>query len=205
MGFLLFLGMCAASLYGMHDMASGMKTRDCKAKLNKEPYNLDQMETILRLHRVKRHNYDGFPILEKDGWQKCLDYVRRQPLTNEEDVDAFIKRYNDIRSRELVDFLSHWEDIYNETYENEIADKKCSKIITFEKKHYLATYGEVYDHAQDLFLNTFFGDLALAEPKIIKERSANTYSEVWALHCNNVIEAEKYYEMCSKVLGKLTV
>ena len=205
MGFLMFLGIAASIAYGLNDAASGMKTRDCKAKLNNEPYNLGQMETILRLHRVKRHKYDGFPILEEDGWQKCLDYVRRQPLTTEEDVVAFIERYNEIRNKELMEFLCHWEDIYNEVYENEIANKKCSNVITFEKKHYLSTYDDVYDHAQDLFLNTFFGELALAEPKIIKERSANTYSEVWALHCNNVIEANRYYDLCSKVLGKLVL
>ena len=96
-------------------------------------------------------------------------------------------------------------DSLHKTSQNEIANNKCSKVITFEKKHYLSTYDDVYDHAQDLFLNTFFGDLALAEPKIIKERSVNTYSEVWALHCNNVIEANRYYELCSKVLGKLVL
>ena len=203
MSFLMFLGIAASIAYGMGTAASDIKTKSCKKELNKEQYSLNQFEQILRLCRVKRINYDGFKILEECGFKYCIDYVRRQPLTTEDDVRDFINKYNSVRNAEIREFLCYWEDIYNATYEQEIDGNKCSNVITFEKKHYLSTYEKAYNHAQELFEDTFFGELAVARPKIIVE--SNAVVEVWALHCDNLYLANKYYEMCSKVLGKLTV
>lgn len=203
MGFLTFLIVMGSSLHGISVMASDIKTASCKSELNKEQYSLDQFDTVLRLCRVKRYKYDGFKVLEERGYEKCLPYIRRQPLSTEEDVDAFIERYNDIRDIEIRQFLCYWEDIYYDTYEAEIKNKKCSRVITFENKHFLSSYDYVYNHAQDLYDNTFFGEIAVARPKIIRE--SNKIIEVWALHCSNTMDAKWYYEVCSKVLGQLKV
>lgn len=202
MSFLVFLGIAASVAYGLGNIASDVKTASCKQELNKEPYNLDQFETVLRLCRVKRHKYDGFPILDSNC-ESCLDYIRRQPLTDEEDVKAFIDKFNAVRNKELQAFLCHWEDIYNETYETEIMNTKCSNVVIFEKEHYLTNYAEVNAHAQELYDSTFFGEIALARPKVFKD--GNAITEVWALSCGDKLKAKEYYEMCSKVLGKLTV
>ena len=202
MSFLVFLGIAASFAYGLSNIASDVKTASCKQELNKEPYNLDQFETVLRLCRVKRHKYDGFPILDSNC-DACLDYIRRQPLTDENDVKAFINKFNSVRNAEIQEFLCYWEDIYNETYEKEIKNTTCSDVVIFQKDHYLTTYDAVNDHTQELYDSTFFGEIAVARPKVFKEN--NKIIEVWALYCGDRVKAEEYYEMCSKVLGKLVV
>ena len=76
--------------------------------------------------------------------------------------------------------------------------------IVFEKTHYLFDEEFVTNLANNLYYNTFMGEMAVQKPKVVFNPDATNISfhEVWVLRIpGGKQKAKKYWKVCSRKLG----
>ena len=208
-GFLMFLGIAASIAYGLNTAASDMKTRSCKGELAKENYSLNQFETILRLHRVKRIEMDkGKFVLPRGQYQRCLNWIEKQPLTDETDIQEFIDHYNSVRQQELDDLYEYWDQEYDKNYDDYLCTRSDEDgLFLFQKEHNFLYKDEQIDlirnRITDLYRDTFWSELCVKPGKLVKDETSSieTWLEIWVDKCPGGLEkAEEYYKACNNIL-----
>ena len=76
--------------------------------------------------------------------------------------------------------------------------------MTFERTHYLFDEEFVVNLADNLYHNTFFGEMATQPPKVVFNPNATNISfhEIWVIRCpGGKQKAKKYWKACSRKLG----
>ena len=204
MSFLLFLGAMAASAWGWGCATRDMKEMAVENKLKHEPYDLvKHFEDILVHSNVKRKKIDGKKYLPENGYNDCISFIERQPLTTKKDVDEFIAKYKEKRNEELKYIQEVWDREYDTLLQEYLNSTKAVSVFTFEKKFYLMDEDWVNELSNRLLNETFFGKMAVSEPKVVKNpRSTNiSYINVWRIECTSYSKAWQYYKACCRKIG----
>lgn len=205
MSLLLCLASMAIAASALSGAAQDVKASSADKRVRKGQYNLNtDFEDVLDACHVRRKKMDGIKILPENGWRDCVQYIRRMPYTNEKDVRMFELRYNRIRKQELKKLEDKWEQNYNRAYHEYRSSTEPVETITFEKTHYLFEEEFVVNLADDLYHNTFMGELATQKPKVVFNPNATniSYIEVWVLRVpGGKRNAKRYWKACSRYLG----
>ena len=204
MSILLAFAAIAASAWGWGCAARDMKEMAVENKLKHEPYDLDKhFEDVLVHSNVKRIKIDGKKYLPKNGYNDCISFIERQPLTTKKDIDKFIAKYNEIRNEELKSIQEIWDRDYEALRREYLTSTEAVSTFTFEKKFYLREKDFVNNLSNRLLNETFFGKMAVAEPKVVyNPRSTNiSYINVWRIQCTSYSKAGQYYNACCRKLG----
>ena len=198
------------ALLGISALAWSGAAKDAKAsnadrRVKNSGYDLNRdFEDVLRACHVQRKSQDGVKYLSEDGWKSCVSYIQRRPYTTDKDVEMFKLRYNRIRKQELKKVQDKWDQNYNNAYKEYLSSTEPVTTITFEKTHYLFDEEFVVNLADNLYQNTFFGEMATQPPKVVFNPDATniSYIEVWVLHVpGGKQKAKKYWKACSRKLG----
>lgn len=198
------------ALLGISALAWSGAAKDAKAsnadrRVRNSGYDLDRdFEDVLRVCHVRRKSQDGVKYLSEDGWKSCVSYIQRQPYTTDKDVEMFRLRYNRIRKHELKKVQDKWDQNYNNVYQDYLSSNEPVETITFEKTHYLFDEEFVVNLADNLYQNTFMGEMATQPPKVVFNPDATNISfiEVWVLRVpGGKRNAKKYWKVCSRKLG----
>ncbi|WP_296851836.1 hypothetical protein [uncultured Methanobrevibacter sp.] len=198
------------ALLGISALAWSGAAKDAKAsnadrRVRNSGYDLDRdFENVLRACHIQRKSQDGIKYLPEDRWRDCVSYILRQPYTTEKDVEMFRLRYNRIRKQELKKVQDKWDQNYNRAYQEYLSSTEPVTTITFEKTHYLFDEEFVVNLADNLYHNTFFGEMAKQPPKVVFNPNATNISfhEIWVIRCPGGIQkAKKYWKACSRKLG----
>ena len=198
------------ALLGISALAWSGAAKDAKAsnadrRVRNSGYDLNRdFEDVLRACHVQRKSQDGVKYLSEDGWKSCVSYIQRQPYTTDKDVEMFKLRYNRIRKHELKKVQDKWNQNYNNVYQDYLSSNEPVETITFEKTHYLFDEEFVVNLADNLYHNTFMGEMATQPPKVVFNPNATNISfiEVWVLRVpGGKRNAKKYWKACSRKLG----
>ena len=198
------------ALLGISALAWSGAAKDAKAsnadrRVRNSGYDLDRdFEDVLRACHIQRKSQDGVKYLSEDGWKSCVSYIQRQPYTTDKDVEMFRLRYNRIRKHELKKVQDKWDQNYNNVYQDYLSSNEPVETITFEKTHYLFDEEFVVNLADNLYQNTFMGEMATQPPKVVFNPDATNISfiEVWVLRVpGGKRNAKKYWKVCSRKLG----
>ena len=198
------------ALLGISALAWSGAAKDAKAsnadrRVRNSGYDLNRdFEDVLRACHVQRKSQDGVKYLSEDGWKSCVSYIQRQPYTTDKDVEMFKLRYNRIRKHELKKVQDKWNQNYNNVYQDYLSSNEPVETITFEKTHYLFDEEFVVNLADNLYQNTFMGEIATQPPKVVFNPDATNISfiEVWVLRVpGGKRNAKKYWKACSRKLG----
>ena len=198
------------ALLGISALAWSGAAKDAKAsnadrRVRNSGYDLNRdFEDVLRACHVQRKSQDGVKYLSEDGWKSCVSYIQRQPYTTDKDVEMFKLRYNRIRKHELKKVQDKWNQNYNNVYQDYLSSNEPVETITFEKTHYLFDEEFVVNLADNLYQNTFMGEIATQPPKVVFNPNATNISfiEVWVLRVpGGKRNAKKYWKVCSRKLG----
>ena len=198
------------ALLGISALAWSGAAKDAKAsnadrRVKNSGYDLDRdFENVLRACHIQRKSQDGIKYLPEDRWRDCVSYILRQPYTTEKDVEMFRLRYNRIRKQELKKVQDKWDQNYNRAYQEYLSSTEPVTTITFEKTHYLFDEEFVVNLADNLYQNTFFGEMATQPPKVVFNPDATNISfhEIWVIRCpGGKQKAKKYWKACSRKLG----
>ena len=198
------------ALLGISALAWSGAAKDAKAsnadrRVRNSGYDLNRdFEDVLRACHVQRKSQDGVKYLSEDGWKSCVSYIQRQPYTTDKDVEMFKLRYNRIRKQELKKVQDKWDQNYNNAYQDYLSSNEPVETITFEKTHYLFDEEFVVNLADNLYQNTFMGEIATQPPKVVFNPNATNISfiEVWVLRVpGGKRNAKKYWKVCSRKLG----
>ena len=198
------------ALLGISALAWSGAAKDAKAsnadrRVRNSGYDLNRdFEDVLRACHVQRKSQDGVKYLSEDGWKSCVSYIQRQPYTTDKDVEMFKLRYNRIRKHELKKVQDKWNQNYNNVYQDYLSSNEPVETITFEKTHYLFDEEFVVNLADNLYQNTFMGEIATQPPKVVFNPNATNISfiEVWVLRVpGGKRNAKKYWKACSRKLG----
>lgn len=205
MGLLLALASIAIASAALSGAANDAKASNADRRVRNSGYDLDRdFEDVLKACNVRRKSQDGIKYLSEDGWKSCVSYIQRQPYTTDKDVEMFRLRYNRIRKQELKKVQNKWNQNYNNAYQEYLSSTEPVTTITFEKTHYLFDEEFVTDLANNLYHNTFFGEMATQPPKVVFNPNATNISfhEIWVIRCPGGIQkAKKYWKVCSRKLG----
>ncbi len=198
------------ALLGISALAWSGAAKDAKAsnadrRVRNSGYDLNRdFEDVLRACHVQRKSQDGVKYLSEDDWKSCVSYIQRQPYTTDKDVEMFRLRYNRIRKQELKKVQDKWDQNYNNAYQDYLSSNEPVETITFEKTHYLFDEEFVVNLADNLYQNTFMGEIATQPPKVVFNPDATNISfiEVWVLRVpGGKRNAKKYWKACSRKLG----
>ena len=205
MGLLLALASMAIASAVWNDIAKDAKASNADRRVRNSGYALDRdFEDVLRACHVQRKSQDGVKYLSEDGWKSCVSYIQRQPYATDKDVEMFRLRYNRIRKQELKKVQDKWDQNYNNAYQEYLSSTEPVETITFEKTHYLFDEEFVVNLADNLYHNTFMGEIATQPPKVVFNPNATNISfiEVWVLRVpGGKRNAKKYWKACSRKLG----
>ena len=205
MSLLLCLASMAIAASALSGAAQDVKASNADKRIRRGQYNLNtDFEDVLNACHVRRKRVDGIKILPENAWMDCVQYIRRMPYTTEKDVRMFQMRYDRIRERELKRLEDKWEQNYKNTYQEYRSSTEPVETITFEKIHYLFDDEFVVNLANDLYHNTFMGEMATQKPKVVFNPNATNISfiEVWSLRVpGGKAKANKYWKVCSRYLG----
>ena len=205
MGLLLALASMAIASAVWNDIAKDVKASNADRRVRNSGYDLDRdFEDVLRVCHVRRKKQDGIKYLPEGGWRDCISYIERQPYTTDKDVEMFRLRYNRIRKHELKKVQDKWDQNYNNAYQEYLSSTEPVTTITFEKTHYLFDEEFVVNLADNLYQNTFMGEMATQPPKVVFNPDATNISfiEVWVLRVpGGKRNAKKYWKVCSRKLG----
>lgn len=205
MGLLLALASMAIAASALSGAAQDMKASNADKRVRNGAYNLDSdFEDVLKVCNIRRKRMDGVKILPENGWLDCVQYIRRMPYTTEKDVRMFQMRYDRIRKQELKKLEDKWEQNYKNAYQEYRSSTEPVETITFEKTHYLFDEEFVVNLADDLYHNTFMGEMAIQKPKVVFNPNATNISfhEVWVLRVpGGKAKAKKYWKVSSRYLG----
>ena len=205
MGLLLALASMAIASAVWNDIAKDAKASNADRRVRNSGYDLDRdFEDVLRACHVQRKSQDGVKYLSEDGWKSCVSYIQRQPYTTDKDVEMFRLRYNRIRKQELKKVQEKWDQNYNNAYKEYLSSTEPVTTITFEKTHYLFDEEFVVNLADNLYQNTFMGEIATQPPKVVFNPDATNISfiEVWVLRVpGGKRNSKKYWKVCSRKLG----
>lgn len=205
MGLLLALASLAIASAVWNDIAKDAKASNADRRVRNSGYDLNRdFEDVLRACHIQRKSQDGIKYLPEDRWRDCVSYILRQPYTTEKDVEMFRLRYNRIRKQELKKVQDKWDQNYNNAYQEYLSSTEPVTTITFEKTHYLFDEEFVVNLADNLYQNTFMGEIATQPPKVVFNPDATNISfiEVWVLRVpGGKRNAKKYWKACSRKLG----
>ncbi|MBE6509456.1 MAG: hypothetical protein E7Z77_08610 [Methanobrevibacter sp.] len=113
-------------------------------------------------------------------------------------------RYDRVRRQELKKVQDKWDQIYNNAYKEYLSSTEPVTTMTFERTHYLFDEEFVVNLADNLYQNTFFGEMATQPPKVVFNPDATNISfhEIWVIRCpGGKQKAKKYWKACSRKLG----
>lgn len=205
MSLLLALASMAIASAVWKDVAKDVKASNADKRVRNAGYNLDRdFENVLQICHVSRKRMDGVKILPEDGWRSCVSYIQRQPNTTDKDVRMFELRYNRIRKQEMKKLEDKWNRSYQRAYQEYLSSSQPVEKIVFEKTHYLFEEEFVTNLANNLYYNTFMGEMAVQKPKVVFNQTATNISfhEVWVLRIpGGKQKAKKYWKACSRKLG----
>lgn len=162
-------------------------------------------EEILYVCDVKRKKHNSsVPVLPYTGYEKCLKYIREHHLTCQTDETRFIRHYRKVLSEELGKRQKEWDQNYRK-YESIIKDKIMAEnveIVRFTHFNPFADYIDVETKVNEIYSNTFLGDLAVGEVKI-KEETSRSYTEIWALKVpvSMKYQLKEMYGACTQKCG----
>ncbi len=205
MGLLLALASMAIASAVWNDIAKDAKASNADRRVRNSGYDLNRdFEDVFRVCHVRRKKQDGIKYLPEGGWRDCISYIERQPYTTDKDVEMFKLRYNRIRKHELKKVQDKWDQNYSNVYQEYLSSTEPVTTITFEKTHYLFDDEFVVNLADNLYQNTFMGEIATQPPKVVFNPDATNISfiEVWVLRVpGGKRNAKKYWKVCSRKLG----
>ena len=205
MSLLLALASMAIASAVWNDIAKDAKASNADRRVRNSGYDLNRdFEDVLRVCHVRRERIDGVKILPEVKWIDCIPYIERQPYATDKDVEMFKLRYNRIRKQELKKVQDKWDQNYNNAYKEYLSSTEPVTTITFEKTHYLFDEEFVVNLADNLYQNTFMGEMATQPPKVVFNPDATNISfiEVWVLRVpGGKRNAKKYWKVCSRKLG----
>lgn len=205
MGLLLALASIAIASAALSGAANDAKASNADRRIRNVGYDLDRdFEDVLRACHISRKKQDGVRYLPEDGWKSCVSYIQRQPYTTDRDVEMFRMRYDRVRRQELKKVQDKWDQIYNNAYKEYLSSTEPVTTMTFERTHYLFDEEFVVNLADNLYHNTFFGEMATLPPKVVFNPDATNISfhEIWVIRCpGGKQKAKKYWKACSRKLG----
>ena len=165
-------------------------------------------EQILHICDVKRKKHNSsVAVLPYNSYFKCLKYIRDHPLTSiPEDEERFINHYNSVLKKEIAKRQEEYDQRYFEVkakMESLMSDGGNFEIVKFEHLDVLITADQVNQKVGQIYNNTFFGDLAIKEPKIRQNSSGNSYTTIWALKipASMRLHLKEYFRCCSERCG----
>ena len=168
---------------------------------------LKDFEQILYVCDVKRKKHNSsVAVLPYNGYTKCLKYIRDHPLTTTEDENLFINQYNSVLRKEIA----ARQDEYDQRYFKVKAEAEFlmnageqTVVVPFNHLDVLVDSDYVNQKVDQIYNNTFFGNLAIKEPKIRQNSSGNSYTTIWALKIpvSMRLHLKEYYKSCSERVG----
>lgn len=122
------------------------------------------------------------------------------------DEERFIEHYNRVLAKEIAARQDEYDQRYFEgksEMESLMSAGGNSEIVKFEHLDVLTTSEQVNQKVNTIYNNTFFGDLAIKEPKVKINSSGNSYTEIWALKIPTSmrLHLKEYYRSCSERCG----
>ena len=135
------------------------------------------LEQILHICDVKRKKHNSsVTVLPYNGYTKCLKYIRDHPLTSiPEDEDRFIKEYNRVLEKEIAARQDEYDQRYFEVkaeVESLMSAGDQTVVVPFKHLDVLVDSDYVNQKVDQIYNNTFFGTLAIKEPKVKINSSA---------------------------------
>lgn len=165
-------------------------------------------EQILHICDVKRKKHNSsVAVLPYNGYTKCLKYIRDHPLTSiPEDEDRFIEHYNSVLAKEIAQRQEEYDKRYFKVkaeVESLMNNGEQTVVVPFKHLDVLVDSDYVNQKVNQIYNNTFFGDLAIKQPKIKQNSSGNSYTTIWALRIPISMKwyLKEQYRCCSERCG----
>ena len=168
---------------------------------------VDNFWDIVTACGVKKKKFNSsVAVLEPYGYKKCLPLIRDHHLTTKEDEQRFIAYYEKV----MTDQINQRQEEYDQRYFKVKAEAESLmnsgddyEIVKFEHLDVLITSEQVNQKVDQIYNNTFFGDLAFKKPKIRLNSSGNSYTIIWALKIPTSmrLHLKEYYKSCSERCG----
>ncbi|MBR2557338.1 MAG: hypothetical protein IKE95_03060 [Methanobrevibacter sp.] len=173
---------------------------------------VQDFEQILYICDVKRKKHNSsVAVLPYNGYTKCLKYIRDHPLTSiPEDEERFIEHYNRVLSKEIGARQEEYDKRYFEMKDEVEALMSAGvnyEVVEFKHIDVLTDMEYVDQKVNEIYNNTFFGDMAIKKPKIIQGGSSSSFREIWALKvpATMKIHLKDYYKVCSQRCGFIEI
>ncbi|WP_406537006.1 hypothetical protein [Methanobrevibacter sp.] len=168
---------------------------------------VDNFFDIITACGVKKKKFNSsVAVLEPFGYKKCLPLIRDHHLTTKEDEQRFIAYYEKV----MTDQINQRQEEYDQRYFKVKAEAESLmnsgddyEIVKFEHLDVLVDSDYVNQKVDQIYNNTFFGNLTIKEPKVKVNSSGNSYTEIWALKIPTSmrLSLKMYYRCCSERCG----
>jgi hypothetical protein len=212
LSFLAFLGVASAIAYGLSSESKKINHKSRKDSfLQSVDYDVDVKRDFARICYVngvrKKATNTLFgiqcnnnpPIWPKNGYRKCIPFLREQPKLTEKDIDLFKAIYNRQRENSLNKLQEAYDESYEKWYNHFLNDKSKERTIIFKKKHWeffsVKTHQKMVD---DIYYNTFWNEIATGPAKVIGDGFSQR-KEIW--HIKDYLSADSYYLACLDKCG----
>ena len=212
MSFLAFLGIAGAMAYGLSNKSNNINYTSKKdAFLQSVNYDVDvkrDFAKICYIHGVKKKATNTLfgiqcnnnpPIWPKNGYQKCIAFLREQPKLTEKDIDLFKTIYNRQREISLNNLQQAYDESYEKWYNHFLNNNSKGRLTIFKKKHWeffsVKTHQEMVD---DIYYNTFWNEIATAPAKVIGDDFSQR-REIWQI--KDYLSVDSYYLACLNKCG----
>lgn len=212
MSFLAFLGIAGAIAYGLSSESKSISHKSRKDSfLQSVDYDVDvkrDFAKICHVNGVKKQNTNTLfgiqcnnnpSIWPKNGYRKCIPFLREQPKLTEKDVDLFKSIYNCQRENSLNKLQKAYDESYEKWYNHFLKSNSKGELTIFKKKHWeffsVETHQKMVD---DIYHNTFWNEIATAPAKVIGDDFSQR-KEIW--HIKDYLSVDSYYLACLNKCG----